>query len=116
MSQEQATELCVVYVTVPDLTAAQQISRALVAEKLAACVSQLGPLHSTYAWQGQIESAEEVLLIIKTRQTCLQALQARVKQLHSYEVPELIALPIVGGLPDYLKWIHTETKEPNHEQ
>ncbi|PIQ29090.1 divalent-cation tolerance protein CutA [bacterium (Candidatus Blackallbacteria) CG17_big_fil_post_rev_8_21_14_2_50_48_46] len=106
------TEYCVVYITAGSLEQAQQLADALVQENLAACVNRVGPVHSTYRWMGQICNDEEYLLIIKTRQKCLPELTQRVQALHSYEVPEIIALPILGGLTAYLDWIQAQTEEP----
>jgi periplasmic divalent cation tolerance protein len=107
------TEFCVVYITVGSLEQAEQLAQALVKENLAACVNRVGPIHSTYRWQGEICQDNEYLLIAKTRQTHVQALSSRVQELHSYDVPEIIALPIVSGLPAYLDWIQGQTEEPN---
>ena len=95
----------VVLVTVASAAEATKIGQAVVTEKLAACVNVVPGVTSTYWWQGTVEQAGEVLLICKTRQDLLTALTARVRALHSYSVPEVIALPIVGGNPAYLAWI-----------
>jgi periplasmic divalent cation tolerance protein len=101
----------VVYITVPSAEEAARLARALVDERLAACVNQL-PVQSVYRWQGQIEQADELLLIVKTARDRLDALAARVRALHSYTVPEIIALPVVAGWPAYLAWVHEETRPP----
>ncbi len=108
---DSETEYCVVYLTAASLEQAQLLADTLVQEQLAACVNRLGPVHSTYLWQGELCQDQEYLLIVKTRQTRLSALTARVRVLHSYEVPEVIALPIIGGLDLYLKWIGSQTQE-----
>ena len=95
----------VVFVTVGNREEASHLARVLVEERLAACVNLLPAMASTYWWRGQIEQADEVLLVMKTRQDLLEQLTARVRELHSYTVPEVIAVPIVGGNPDYLAWI-----------
>ncbi|MGH2348032.1 MAG: divalent-cation tolerance protein CutA [bacterium] len=100
-----------VFVTTSSAEEAQRIARAVVDERLAACANVLGAVASRYWWQGQVEEASEVLLILKTRQDLLDALTARVRSMHSYTVPEVIGLPIVGGNPDYLAWID-ESVEP----
>lgn len=84
---------------------AVKIAEALVEVRLAACVNVLPPLESIYRWQGQIERAEEVLLLIKTTQARFPELRERIQQLHSYEVPEIIAFPIVAGSEKYLAWL-----------
>lgn len=80
-------------------------------ERLAACVNRLAGVASVYRWKGKVERANEVLLVIKTSRRNLGRLIARVRALHSYTVPEVIALPIVAGNPDYLTWIGTETRQ-----
>ena len=105
---QEGGELVVVYVTASSPDEAAAIARALVEERLAACVNQT-PVHSVYRWQGQVEEAAEILLVAKTRRSALDALAARVRALHSYTVPEIIALPLVAGSPPYLQWIVEET-------
>ena len=100
------------YSTCPDAASADAIARALVAERLAACVSQLPGLRSTYRWQGQVEQADEVLLLIKTTADRLVALTARLRELHPYELPELIAVEVRAGHPAYLDWVAAETAAP----
>ena len=96
---------CVVFVTVSNLDEAQGISLALLKEKLAACVSVAPGIISRYWWKGKIEKASESLLIIKTSRSKTAQLIRKVKKIHSYSVPEIIAFPIVGGNPDYLSWM-----------
>ena len=91
----------------PDTATAHRIADALVDARLAACVSVLPGVHSTYRWQGSVERAEEVLLLIKTTRDALPALQARLPGLHPYELPELLAVE-AAGLPAYLDWIARE--------
>ena len=93
--------------TCPDADTARRIADALVDERLAACVNALPGVASTYRWQGQVERADEVLLLIKTRADALPALQARLVELHPYELPELVAVE-AGGLPAYLDWIDAQ--------
>jgi periplasmic divalent cation tolerance protein len=100
----------VVLCTVPDEGSAGRIAQALVAEGLAACVNVLPRLSSVYRWEGEVRSSEEVLLILKTRQERYAALEARVKELHPYTVPEIIALPIQQGSKDYLDWLLQSTQ------
>ncbi|MGR9052479.1 MAG: divalent-cation tolerance protein CutA [Gammaproteobacteria bacterium] len=91
----------------PDLVVARRIADTLVENGLAACVNILPGLTSVYRWQDQIESAEEILLLIKSRADYYAKLETAVRQLHPYELPEIIAVPIDQGLPDYLRWIDT---------
>ncbi len=98
-------EFIVVYVTVSSPEEGKRIARALVEERLAACVNQLPGVCSTYRWQGKIEESGEELLIIKTSQSLFKALEQRVCELHSYAVPEVIAVPIIAGSKPYLQWL-----------
>jgi periplasmic divalent cation tolerance protein len=100
-----AGEFVVVLVTAGSAEEAQRIGRALVTEQLAGCVNVVGPIRSIYRWQGAVEEAEERLLIIKARAADLAALEARVRALHSYDVPEVLALPVTAGSEDYLAWL-----------
>lgn len=94
----------VVFVTAPTREEAEAIAEALISAKLAACVSLL-PIHSIYTWQGTVEKSDEWQLLIKTNLAKFEELAAKIQQLHSYEVPEIVALPIVNGAPSYLNWI-----------
>jgi periplasmic divalent cation tolerance protein len=100
----------VVFITAATAEEAGRIADILVSERKAACVSIISGLHSRFWWQGKIDSADEALLIVKTKAGLLDELIGLVKQNHSYEVPEVIALPIVGGNQDYLKWIGEEVR------
>lgn len=106
----------VVFVTASTAEEAARIGRALVEERLAACANLIPSIASTYWWKGKIEEAGEALLIIKTRQDLVEQLTARVRALHSYTVPEVIVLPILGGNPDYLKWIKDSTASSRSSQ
>ena len=97
-------ENVVVFVTTPEAEA-QGLAEVLVREKRAACVNIVSRVRSVYWWQGEIESDDESLLIIKTAASLLDDLVEVVKRTHSYEVPEVIALPILGGNKDYLDWV-----------
>jgi periplasmic divalent cation tolerance protein len=94
-----------VYVTFPDGEIARQIGSGLVAEQLAACVNLCPGVTSIYRWQGEVESAEEVLAIFKTDRACYPALQQAIKRQHPYEVPEIIAVEVAEGSPEYLQWL-----------
>ncbi len=102
-------EYVIVLTTLPGDADAAGFGRKLVEERLAACVNLL-PIESVYRWEGALEGAAEVLLIVKTRRARLDSLAARVRALHSYDVPEIIALPLVAGWPPYLQWIADETE------
>lgn len=93
----------------PDEEVANAIALALVEEKLAACVNVLPRVQSVYRWQGAVESASEIPLLIKSTAASYAALESRIGELHPYEVPEIIAVPIVHGLPAYLNWLAGET-------
>ncbi len=99
----------VCFCTCPDPDSASRIADALVGERLAACVNIVPGLRSVYRWRGAIESADEVLLLIKTRRERLDALTARVRELHPHELPEVIAVEVAGGLAAYLDWIAEQT-------
>lgn len=101
MSDLQCT---VVLVTVESLESAQKMAHFLVEHHLAACVN-FYPIHSVYSWQGEIQSENEWQLVIKTQLEKFSALETQIKELHSYEVPEIIALPILVGHQPYLDWI-----------
>ncbi len=100
------TDKFVVLVTCPTVAEARRIARAVVEERLAACVNIFpGAVQSVYRWKGEVESARERLLLIKTSRIRLAKLRAAVERLHSYAVPEFIALPIGTGSPKYLAWL-----------
>lgn len=101
----------VVLVTASSAAEAQRIGRALLDERRVACINVVPNVESAYWWQSRIESATEALLIIKTTRAQLEGVVATVKRMHSYRVPEIIALPIVSGNPEYLAWIDRETEK-----
>jgi uncharacterized protein involved in tolerance to divalent cations/ADP-ribose pyrophosphatase YjhB (NUDIX family) len=98
-------EFIVVYVTAGSADEADRLARSLVDERLAACVNRIKSVQSVYRWQGKVEQSEEELLIIKTSRDRFAALEKRVRELHSYSVPEVIALPVIEGSSNYLKWL-----------
>jgi periplasmic divalent cation tolerance protein len=98
-------EPIVILTTCPDQAVAARIARELVESGLAACASRVGPVHSTYRWQGAIQDEPEVLLVIKTITARFAELEMRLKSLHPYEVPEIIALPVTAGSAEYLSWL-----------
>jgi periplasmic divalent cation tolerance protein len=102
----------VVQCSCPDAESAGRIAEALVGERLAACVQALPGVASTFRWQGEVQVADEVLLLIKTSRARLEALKARLPDLHPYDLPELIVLDAVDGLERYLRWVEAETAPP----
>jgi len=100
----------VVFITAGTKKEAEIIANALLSEKKAACVSIVPRVDSLFWWQGKIDSATEVLLVVKTESRLLETIVKLVKKLHSYDVPEIIALPITGGNEEYLKWISESLK------
>lgn len=88
---------------------ASSIAETLVSNKLAACVNIVNSIESVYQWQGKIEHDKEILLIIKTRQTLFSQVEQAIQELHNYELPEVIAVPIVSGAKNYLNWIQSST-------
>jgi periplasmic divalent cation tolerance protein len=102
-------EVRVVLVTAPDAETAGHLARALVEERLAACVNLIPGVRSVYRWEGSVSEEEELLLVIKTRADRAAALAARVCDLHPYAVPEVLELAAVGGSTAYLDWVRTES-------
>ncbi|MGB9854521.1 MAG: divalent-cation tolerance protein CutA [Candidatus Bathyarchaeales archaeon] len=105
MSTEKTS--IVVLVTTTSSEEAEKIVKHLLEEKLIACANIIGPAHSLFWWQGKIDEAKEYLILMKTRKDLFEKLCERVKALHSYEVPEIIALPIIGGFKAYLEWLES---------
>ncbi len=106
------TDFIVIFVTAGSESEAETIAKALVEEQLAACVNILSPIRSIYRWEGKVADDREWLLVIKTRAERFAAIEARVKALHSYQVPEVIALPIVAGAEGYLRWLQESVAKP----
>ncbi len=104
-------ECCEVVVTAADAGALAALTRTLVEERLAACGHQIGEIRSVYRWQGAVHDEPEARVALHTRRALVGALAARVVELHAYDVPCVIALPLVGGNPAYLAWIAAETRE-----
>lgn len=100
----------VVLITVGNEAEAQRIADGLLGSRKAACVNIVKSVQSCFWWQGKLDSATECLLLVKTRARLVEQVVKLVRQLHSYDVPEIIALPIVGGHDGYLKWIEEETE------
>ncbi len=106
------TPAVVILCTCPDQAIAERIAATVVDERLAACVNLAPGLVSFYRWEGQIQRDTELLLLIKTRADLYPALEARLRALHPYQTPEIIALPIQAGLAAYLDWIRDSTEAP----
>ena len=98
-----------IYITVPTREVGEDIARMLVSGKMAACVNIVPGLTSIYNWRGNVEMDSELLLIIKTRNALFEELSTAVKQIHPYDVPEIIGIPIIAGSNAYLDWIDSET-------
>jgi periplasmic divalent cation tolerance protein len=99
----------VVFITTSSYEEARKIADALVSQKKAACVNIVPKVNSLFRWKGKIEDVEESLMVVKTRAELFPDVVSTVKSIHSYEVPEIIALPIIEGNPDYLSWLKEET-------
>jgi len=107
-----ATEVLLVLTNCPDDGTASRMARALVENRLAACVNELPPVNSTYRWQGGVEEATEVPLLIKCTRERYAAVEEAIRQLHPYTVPEIVALPVTVGYAPYLRWVADETTPP----
>ena len=107
--QDTTAGLLVLLVTTGSSEETHQIASELLNQRKAACVNIVPAVTSLFRWQGKVDSAQESLLIIKTEASLLSEIVALVKQIHSYDVPEIIALPVVGGSQDYLEWVGKET-------
>ena len=110
------SEVSIVFVTAGSEEEAARIALTLVEERLAACANIVPGIRSIYRWKGKICDDREFLIIIKTRTSKYESLQKRVKELHGYEVPEIISFPVARGLPRYLDWVLEETEAENTEQ
>ena len=102
-------QVLLVLSNVPDEATAHALAHTLVAQRVSACVNILPAVHSVYRWQGAIEEAREVTLLIKTTQLRYPELEAAIRKEHPYDVPEIIAMPVLAGLPAYLNWVEEET-------
>lgn len=103
-------EVLVVLTNLPDAASAERLARQLIEQRAAACVNQLAPCSSTYRWQGEIETATEVPLLIKTTRAAYPRLEQAIRAAHPYELPEIVALPVAAGLLAYLAWVGQETE------
>jgi len=102
-------KLIIILTTLPDREAALRLARELVAQRLAACVTVLGDCTSIYRWKGAVENAAEVPVLIKTRAERYAEVEAAIRGLHPYELPEIAAVPVERGLEEYLQWVADET-------
>ncbi len=112
-SPMDAGPILLVITHLPDQADAEALAAVLVGERLAACVNILAPCQSMYRWQGAIEQISEVPLVIKTTAARYAAVEAAIRARHPYELPEIIAVPVTQGLPDYLAWVARETTPEN---
>lgn len=103
------TDILLVISNFPDRTSAELAAEVLVTKEVAACVNVLSECSSIYRWQGKVEHASEVPLLIKTTRAAYPRLESVLRELHPYEVPEIIALPVTAGLPKYLNWVEQVT-------
>lgn len=106
---ETDAEVRVVLVTAPDAETGARVARTLLEDHLVACANLLPQVRSLYRWEGRVEDEPEVLLVLKTRSALVDALSERVREVHPYDVPEVIALPVTAGHAPYLKWVLEET-------
>ncbi len=111
MEKNEMPETCVVMITCGSEDEAHRIGRELVEERLTACASVEGPIESIYWWKGDLEENTETKLVLKTRRSHVERIAKRVEELHSYELPQVVALPIQAGLEPYIRWIEEETAE-----
>ena len=107
--QPTTSDFIVVYITAPNQEEAQSLAQALVTEKLAACVNIIPGIQSVYQWDNAVQTDQELLLICKTRTERFEALNKRVQALHSYDVPEIISIPLQNGSEPYLNWVRDNT-------
>ena len=105
------TDCIQVMVTVEDQAQAEKIAEILMAAQLAACVQVVGPITSYFRWQGKNEKSTEYLCLIKSRRYLYDKIEAAIKKAHPYDVPEILAVPVVAGSADYLHWLATEVRE-----
>ena len=103
------TDFIQVMTTIGSKQDAQKVANAIVGQRLAACVQVIGPITSTYWWQGAMETAEEWLCLIKTRQDLYERVEQAIRENHPYDEPEILALPVLAGSKSYLQWIVSET-------
>lgn len=100
-----------VLTNVPDEALARSMAQALVEQRLVACVNIMPAVASVYRWEGRVAHADEVMLIIKTTQSCYAAVESAIVESHPYDVPEVVAVPVTAGLPGYMQWVATQTEK-----
>jgi periplasmic divalent cation tolerance protein len=110
--EDNPNDTLLVFTNAPDRTIAMRIAQTLVDERLAACVNVLGECTSVYRWEGSVETAQELPMIIKTRSARYAEVETAIRRLHPYELPEILAVPVVQGLSEYLEWVSGETAIP----
>lgn len=110
------SEVILVLTTLPDIASAEKLAESLIRQKLAACINMLAPCVSIYEWQGQLEKTTEIPMLIKTTIQCYPALEAAVRALHPYELPEIIHVPVTGGLTAYLNWVAHQASHHTSQQ
>jgi len=108
------TDKVIVFSTCASPEEGKRIAKVLVEERLAACVNVISDIVSIYQWQGKVHEGNEAMLVVKSRRDLLSRLQERLASIHSYEVPEAIAIPVVDGLPAYLDWLERELEPPGN--
>jgi len=106
----KAADACLVITNLPDRDSAAKLAHELVEKRLAACVNILSPCRSVYRWRGKTEDAEEFPMLIKSTSGRYMELEAAIRARHPYELPEIIAVRLTGGLPAYLEWVESETR------
>ena len=103
-------DILIVFITVPSQEEGERIGANLVESRLAACVNVIPQVSSIFRWQGKIEKENELLLVIKTTRDRMDELTSKIKELHSYDVPEILAVPVFAGSKDYIDWVQQETR------
>ena len=109
-------DVLLVFTNLPDRNSAQRVAQALIENHAAACVSILAECTSVYRWQGKVETANEVPMLIKTTRAAYPRLEEAIRAHHPYELPEIIAVPVIAGLPGYLQWVVQETQAPEKQE
>ena len=110
MSPTVSTQVVTLLTAAPGMEAAKRIARALVSERLAACANVIPGVSSVYWGEGQVQEEQEAMLVIKTTAAQVNALETRLVELHPYDVPELLSIPVTGGYPPYLAWVSSEVE------
>lgn len=114
-TEQTGKDHCIVLCSCPDQASAETIADALVKSKLAACVNIVPGVTSLYQWQGNLEKSQELLLLIKSKPKVFKAIETAILKHHPYELPEIISIPILNGLSNYLSWIDDNTEVSNND-